>query len=41
MLLFWVTILPPSAAFGLCLLRFLLPLFTIYLHALSVVNSRM
>ncbi|ACC99412.1 E5, partial [Macaca fascicularis papillomavirus 9] len=40
MLLFWVTILPSFAAFGLCLLCFQLPLFFIYLHALSVVNSR-
>ncbi|ABX56106.1 E5, partial [Macaca fascicularis papillomavirus 5] len=40
MLLFWVAILPPTAAFGLCLLCFLLPLFLIYVHALSVVNSR-
>ncbi|ACC99403.1 E5, partial [Macaca fascicularis papillomavirus 10] len=41
MLLFWVTIVSPCAAFGLCVLCFLLPLFCIHLHALSVVYSRM
>ncbi|ABX56088.1 E5, partial [Macaca fascicularis papillomavirus 4] len=41
MLLFWVTLLPPSAAFALCVLCFLLPLLSIYTHVVSVVNSRM
>ncbi|ACV32163.1 E5, partial [Rhesus papillomavirus 1b] len=41
MLLFWVSIVSPFAAFGLCLFCFLAPLFLIHLHALSVVYSRM
>ncbi|AAA79315.1 E5a [Macaca mulata papillomavirus 1] len=41
MLLFWVSIVNPFAAFGLCLFCFLTPLLLIHLHALSVVYSRM
>ncbi|AEA35052.1 early protein E5, partial [Papio hamadryas papillomavirus 1] len=41
MLLFWVTITSPAAAFALCVGCFLCPLFFIHLHALSVVYSRM
>ncbi|ABX56097.1 E5, partial [Macaca fascicularis papillomavirus 8] len=41
MLLFWVTITSPFAAFGLCLFCFLLPLFCIHLHATSVVYTRL